>query len=298
MDGMETTHTARHPSASTPADAPPRLPLTWWGLGIRLLVAVAILLGLNILTAVGFMALSPVLGDDEGLLFTLELARFGVVLAGTVGFVGLWMRLVERRRLRDAGWVVSIRGAGMLLVGTGVSVAIVAVLFALNAVAGMPIFAETTAYDALVGSAPMWAVLLYVFGLAFALQGIPEELIFRGWLFNIVIDRPWLAFWWTTVSFTAIHLLSDGGQQDWYDYLAYLAIPFGFGALAGALVLLTGSMWIAAGVHGGFHVGHALVVLLTGQAFVPTGWAPLVVGAAFLVPTALVLRRWSRRRRA
>ena len=285
-----------HRIDTDPPVAQPRLPLRWWGLGIRFAVAVAMLFGLNFLSPLAFMPLYSAFEHDEGVLFLLETVRYAFVLAATVGLVTLWMRLIERKRLRDAGWVVNARAFGWLLAGVGIAGAIMALLFAIRSVTGLPIFESNESFSGMIASAPLWAVLLILFGMAFLSQGIPEELLFRGWLFNIVVHRPWLAFWWTTATFTIIHLLSDGGQQYWYDYLAYLAIPFGFGALAGSLVLLTGSMWIAAGIHSGFHASHYSIVLLTGQAFNPAAWANLAIGAAFLVPTVLVLLVWHRRR--
>lgn len=298
--GMDTvTNRARsagaHRTNPGPATSEPRLPLHWWGLGIRFVVAVAILLGISALSPLIFMPLYSAFEHNEAVLFLLEPTRYAFVFAATVGLVALWMRLIERKRLRDAGWVVNARALGWLLIGVGIAGSIMAALFVIRSVTDLPIFESNESFSGMADSAPLWAVLLILFGMAFLLQGIPEELLFRGWLFNIVIHRPWLAFWWTTVTFTVIHLLSDGGQQHWYDYLAYLAIPFGFGALAGALVLLTGSMWIAAGIHAGYHVGHYSIILLTGQALNPVAWAYLAIGAAFVVPTVLVLLAWHRR---
>ncbi|MGO1182969.1 MAG: lysostaphin resistance A-like protein [Micrococcaceae bacterium] len=273
-----------------------RLPLNWWGLGLRFLLAVATLLGLNILSPVIFMPVFALFEQNESVLLVLQFLRYAVVLAGTVGLVALWMRLIERRPLRDAGWTVSLRGFGWLAVGVGASVAILGVLFALDAMTELGLFEVNADYAGMVDSAPLWAVMMILFGMAFLLQGIPEELLWRGWLFEIVRHRPWLAFWWTTLSFAAIHLVSSGGQEHWYEFLSYLLIPLGFGALAGAGVLTTGSMWIAAGVHAGFHVGNYLALLLVGQVLASSSFAHVVIALAFAIPTAVVLVRWSRAR--
>lgn len=289
-----------HPTGPDAAATPntklrdPRLPLNWWGLGIRFVIAVVTLLGLNLLSPLIFLPVMLVFESNESVLYVLEFLRYAAVLAGTVGFVGLWMRLIERQKLRDAGWIASLRGLGLLAVGVGVSVAIFALLLALQVLIGAPIFESSASYSEMLNSTPLWAVLLILSGMAFLLQGIPEELLWRGWMFNIVTDRPWLAFWWTTLTFAAIHLLSEGGQEQWYEHLSYLLIPLGFGALAGALVLTTGSMWIAAGVHAGFHVGHYLVLLLIGQVLAGSSVTHVIVGIAFLIPAALVLLHWNR----
>lgn len=276
----------------------PRIPLNWWGLTVRFLLAVVTLLGMNLLSSLVFLPLVLVFEQQDNVLFVLQFVRYVVVLMGVVVIVGVWMRLIERRRLRDAGWVVNWRGMGWLAVGVGVSVAVLGVLFVARLVAGVPIFVRSDDYAEILGATPLWAVILIWFGTAFFLQGIPEELLWRGWLFTIVRDRPRLAFWWTTLSFAAIHLVSEGGQEQWFEHVSYLLIPLGFGALAGAFVLLTGSMWMAAGVHAGFHVGSYLIVLLTGEVPAPGALTHAVVGISYLIPTALVLLRWRARTRA
>lgn len=274
----------------------PRLPLNWWGLAIRFVVAVVTLLGMNVLASLIFMPLALLFEAHESVLYVLQFLRYAAALAGTVGLVALWMRVFERQRLRDAGWIVSLRGLGWLTVGVAASVAIYGLLLALSLLAAVPIFEPNDSYSEILSSTPLWAVVLIFFGMAFLLQGIPEELLWRGWLFGIVRDRPWLAFWWTTLSFTAIHLFSQGGQEQWYEYLSYLMLPLGFGALGGALVLTTGTMWIAAGVHAGFHSGNYLALLLVGQVLASSSATHVIVGGAFLVPAALVLLRWNRTR--
>ncbi|MFP5023265.1 CPBP family intramembrane glutamic endopeptidase [Pseudonocardia sp. 1LY6.1] len=243
--------------------------------------------------------ISLLFGDSvssESAVAVLSLLQYVVVLAGVVAVVAFWMRAVERRRLADAGWVFSLRGLGWLAVGLGASLAVYGVLLAVPAV-GIPLFESGPTYFDIANAPPLWAVLLDTVGLAFVLQGIPEELLWRGWLFGIVRDRPWLAFWWTTLSFASIHLISQGGQQHWYDRLSYLAIPLGFGALAGALVLVTRSMWVAVGIHAGFHLWGSTIELFTGQELGSSSEVNLVVGTAFLIPAAVVLLCRSRTRR-
>jgi len=303
---ISTSHPDARASATPTGAAPPestsspRLPLRWWGLGIRFLVATVGVFSLQQLSGILLLPLFYLLEEHGTALMLTEVLRHAVVLASTVGLLALWLRFVERRRLRDVGWVINLRALGWLGAGVGISVAIMGVLFAVRALGQVPVFAggEIPAGADPFGleEVPLWVVVLLLLGMAFLLQGIPEELLFRGWLMSIVRHRPWLAFWWTTIAFASIHLISDGGQQHWHDYLAYLAIPFGFGALAGALVLLTGSMWVAAGVHAGFHVGQYSVALFTGELLNPATWSYLIIGAAYAIPAAFVLWAWHRRR--
>lgn len=49
---------------------------------------------------------------------------------------------------------------------------------------------------------------------------------------------------------TAIHPVSQGGQQLVAEHVLYLALPLGFSLLAVGLLLWTWSLWAAVGVHG------------------------------------------------
>lgn len=56
---------------------------------------------------------------------------------------------------------------------------------------------------------PWWAKVVNTIILAFLLQGIPEELIWRGWVVAI-LGRQKSTFWITVIVFTALHLISQG----------------------------------------------------------------------------------------
>src|SRR5699024_238321 len=94
---------------------------------------------------------------------------------------------------------------------------------------------------------------------AFVLQGIGEEVMFRGYLMQSLRRRPMLGIFVTAVAFTVPHLMSSGGQQNWVDRVVYLAMPFGFALSAGFLAVALRSVWAAIGVHGGFHVANFVV---------------------------------------
>ncbi|WP_052460508.1 hypothetical protein [Microbacterium gorillae] len=73
------------------------------------------------------------------------------------------------------------------------------------------------------------------------------------------------------MTFTVIHLVSSGGQQNALERVIYLCLPFGFSLLAIGAMLLTGSLWAAIGVHSGIHLGTAAAM----------AWLPAVSGPAW-----------------
>ncbi len=166
-----------------------------------------------------------------------------------VGGVALLARLDGRRRLRDVGWRVD--RAGLPLLGLGVLLSAVVVV---AAGAPLTVAGALRPMDAGIAGVPLWQVLLVGLSQAFLLQAIPEELIFRGYLLGSLRMRPLPAVLVSGASFAALHLASSGGQQGWGERVAYLAMPLGFGLAAGALSLLTRSLWVAVGIHGGLHV--------------------------------------------
>lgn len=165
-----------------------------------------------------------------------------------VAGVALVLRLDGGRRLADVGWRIDRRSLPMLLLGMVISAVVVVAV-------GLPLTATglLRTEDAGLAGDPVWSVLVIGLAQAFLLQAIPEELIFRGYLLGSLRMRPVLAVLTSGLTFGALHLASSGGQQGWGERLMYLADPIGFGLAAGALSLLTGSLWVAVGIHGGLH---------------------------------------------
>lgn len=283
--------------ASAPSAPAPRLGLGPLGIGVRIVVAIGILIASNLIAGLVPAVLSAIpgavqiFGGSSPWGFALAFVLQAVVLGTVVLAVWAWMRWIERAPMRAAGWRWGRRSIGWLLLGI---VAAAGSLFAVVAV--LPATGPVQDDDALLGGrveTPLTFVLLIVYflGLAFVQQGIPEELLFRGMLLWRLRDRPILAVVVTTLAFTVIHLVSNGGQQSVAEHVLYLAQPLGFALLAVGLLLWTGSLWAAVGVHGGFHVGNYLAAGFLHQvhpvaAWLAVGGVQAVLGVV-LVVTAL-----------
>ncbi|WP_460945897.1 lysostaphin resistance A-like protein [Okibacterium endophyticum] len=280
------------------ADPAPRLGLGPLGIAVRIAVAVGLLMVANL--AVGFapalLVLIPGAADlfagsspwGFALALVLQALVLGIVTVG----VWAWMRWVERRPIRAAGWRWGPRSILWLLLGVvvaaGTLVAVVGLLPSTGPVLDGALLGEQTATPVTVA-----LLIVYYIGLAFLQQAIPEELLFRGWLLWRMRHRPVLAVVVTTLAFTVIHLVSNGGQQSAWEHVLYLALPLGFALLAVGLLLWTGSLWAAAGVHGGFHVGNYLATQALPQVDTVTSWLAIggVHTALGLVLTITALRR-------
>lgn len=131
-----------------------------------------------------------------------------------------------------------------------------------------------------------WSAVLIQIALGFFLQGIPEELVWRGWLFRS-LGSTRIAAVVSVLVFTVMHLISQGGQEGWGERVIYLAMPFGFGVAAMAARWVSGSTWAAVGAHGGFHLSSLLAVSTGVPVDEPVTW--VVIGCLWLITGAIVL---------
>ena len=153
--------------------------------------------------------------------------------------VSLHLRLDRRALL----WVV-----GMVLVAVAVNLAVAGIVHALGLAGG----------NEGIPDRPWWIMAVTIFSQAFLLQGIPEEIIWRGWLFSSLGETRFAAVS-SVLGFTVLHLLSQGGQQNLLEHLTYLAPPCGFAVTALIVRTISGSTWAAIGVHGGFQVANDML---------------------------------------
>lgn len=223
----------------------------------------------------------------------------GVAAAGTVGLsvlvlafavaaVALAARLDGHRSLRDLGWRWDRRSLAPLAVGIGVAAVVLVGVGVPLTLAGVLRVDDTESV-----SGPLGAAVAVGLAQAFLLQGIPEELIFRGYLLRSLRLRPAGAVLVSGLAFGAIHLVSQGGQEGWAERIAYLAMPTGFGLAAEALALLTRSLWAAVGVHGGLHLTTLVSALLASRGVgTPIGNGPalwLLAGLAWTLIAVVLL---------
>lgn len=273
--------------------AQPRIPLNWWGLTVRAIVALFILLVANIVR-VPFLFIPWVQSEPNRATLISAILPF-LTMGVCFACVALWMKHVERRPFASAGFSNLRQMLPGLLVGIGI-VAIPCLASAYVLRAFVDSGAEVESFAGF-GTTEILLGVLALVTKAFVLQGIPEELLYRGWLFSLTRSRPIFTVAWTTVAFAIIHLVSEGGQQNFWERIEYLTLPFAMGLLAGALVLLTGNPWCAAGTHGGMHLINGLLPLVI--AFEQNGPVSWFVPAIMQGVTAIVLLViwWKRRGR-
>lgn len=268
--------------------ARPRLP--WW---LRVTVVPFVALLVAIYSSLVYRVIPGVRGlvDDEGMAGSaFNILACATTAVAAVGLAALIMRYIDRRPLRETGLVWTRSSALLLGAGLGISILVVG-----GVALGMRLTGISEPVDfgwGRVGVGMAVMAVLAKLAQAFLLQGLPEELFFRGYILQTLRDRPVLALVSGTVVFGIIHLLSAGGQETALDMVLYLAWPTGFGFAAAALALRTRSLWAAVGIHAGSHVAGLLLSFTGTTAESPTGW--VLVGLGYAVAGALILRGWRR----
>lgn len=284
MTRTETSAPSTAPGLHPERSPAPRLPV--WA---RVLLTILALVVTPSGVALPYYALLMAAGiplDEPGAVDPgLELLLFAGQCVLTLGVYLLlsWalMRGLDRRPFRALGLALNQRAAVGLAAGTGISLAALLLSQGLSAVAGWGREMELPAFAA----EPVWVIVLYMVLLAFVLQGIGEEVLFRGYLLRSLSRRPHLAVMVSAAAFMLPHLRSSGGQQSALEHVVYLTIPFAFGLSAGYLALAVGSVWAAIGIHAGFHVATAVGVAMGLSLEGPAPWLTVAVlhGLAALV---------------
>lgn len=141
------------------------------------------------------------------------------------------------------------------------------------------------------------SVILLVFLAVLLSEAIPEELVFRGYIFTVLQERlgGWATILVQTVLFTGVALLLRG-----YTGIVDLSLFGGMGIALGYLRLVTGTVWTAVGFHTAFQTGAQLVlshdvVEFSGSqqlAMLAVGVVPFAVGVAVMGTLAPNNRHW------
>jgi hypothetical protein len=170
---------------------------------------------------------------------------------------------------------------GMVLAALVVELAVAGIIHALGLAGG----------DQPTPQGPLWLVAIESFSIAFLLQGAPEEIVWRGWLFSSLGETRFAAAA-SVLGFTVLHLLSQGGQQNLLEHITYLALPCGFAVAATIVRIVSGSTWAAIGVHGGIHLVNYYV---EGSLHLPTGTVTWVLQGLLWAAVGVVILVFHRR---
>ncbi|NLA55808.1 MAG: CPBP family intramembrane metalloprotease [Corynebacterium humireducens] len=258
----------------------------WW-IVLRVLAAavgmlVAVFLPLVVL--IPTIPLQKMLPETPTVGIVMKIVLVGLTAAGYILVTYLLVRFIDRSTLRRCGLVVSGRSFSAFFVSLAITmVLVVGTGLALQTGGLLRAPTETFHIDV-----PLWFVIAEALLLGFVMQGFGEELIWRGYALRHLPVSAVASIWISATGFALLHLVSQGGQEGAFEHLLYLANPFGFAVLAGALAVRTGQMWAAVAVHGGIHAAD-LVMQLLGYGSGPWMW--VCSGVVLTIAGVIIMRR-------
>ena len=240
-------------------------------------------------TVVVGVALGPLIGDSSQnwpvlVQTTLQMVIHAFSLGLCLLLLWAMSRFVDRRPLAASAIRFDRRTLPALGLGLVLAMSVSGGLAALATQAGLGRNITTTTLDDFLVRLPI------IIGLAFFLQGIPEELTYRGYMMATLWRHPRVAFTVSVLVFGAGHIISQGNQQNLLERFLYLGPATAFAFAAAALLLLTRSIWAAAGIHAGSHLGRSIAEL-AGVAEGPDIWMIETVAFVVIGIVALVLAK-------
>jgi len=183
--------------------------------------------------------------DIEGIIKIMEPYLLPLVIATgiyTVLYTWAFVRIVDRRRLRDLGIGFSRGWAGNFAKGAALAILILGVIFAFSLVIG------SIRVEGLARPAPdNVSVPAYLVGalLAFLSVGVYEELMFRGYVLQRLNDRSGkvVAVIVSSIVFALLHGFNPGAD------VFGIVNTIGIAIILCVLYFRTGSLWMPIGFH-------------------------------------------------
>lgn len=180
-----------------------------------------------------------------------------VMFGSFSAMIFLWVKFYEGRPVYTLGFTSNNAVKKYLFgFGTGAGLNIIVVgIMALFGSIEMD-YSETalTGFDAVGG------VIIMLFG--FVVQGASEEILARGWMFQVIGARykPWIGALITSIFFSVLHLGNDG-----VNAFAVINLVF-FAVLMVIYVMKDGSLWAACGWHSAWNwtMGNVLGLSVSG----------------------------------
>lgn len=166
-----------------------------------------------------------------------------------------WRRYLLRRDWTGVGLPWRRSAVSQVLLGAAAGAVAALATNVLSLATGAARFGDWSAYGETAGQ--VMATIAIVLSVSILMQGLPEEVLWRGHLHDLLATTlsPRTVLVLTSVCFGALHLFSQSGTEGAFERALYIlmAVALGFAASAGRL--RTGAVWMAIGLHSGFHLG-------------------------------------------
>ncbi|MEU4546976.1 CPBP family intramembrane glutamic endopeptidase [Nonomuraea dietziae] len=191
--------------------------------------------------------------DPDSVLYR-PLGMIAITLA-SLGLVYLIRRFLGRQSWEGVGLTSSWRAVPQLLLGTVAGAGAVSAASALSVALGVTVWESEETVAAQLPYLPL--------AIAFALlsQAFPEELLWRGHLFDTLSGRlsPQTVLIVVSVGFGALHIISQSAADTPVERVLYVLQAIALGFACAAARARTNALWMAVGVHLGLHLANLLL---------------------------------------
>jgi membrane protease YdiL (CAAX protease family) len=215
------------------------------------------------------------------------------VAASVLGLVFMLRRHADRRPWSGVGLTLNRAAIPHLLSGMVLATILAAVVGAAVVHLGLADCAWSAVATNKSAEQGLASTIIVIALSTLLVQGFPEELVFRGYMFrNLGARLPlWAMVTVSSLIFGSMHVFSSGGATTLGERMLYAVAMTGFGLMLAACRTVSGALWLGIGLHGGFDAFNGQFIAIHQGAFIAT-W--LIILGALLAGTAFILavRQW------
>jgi membrane protease YdiL (CAAX protease family) len=215
------------------------------------------------------------------------------ITASVLGLVFLLRRHADRRPWSGIGLTLDRAAIPHLLFGIVLAVIVTTVAAAVTVQLGLADWGWSA--DATKRSVEQGLVttIIMITMSTLLVQGFPEELVFRGYMFrNLGQTLPlWATVASSSLIFGSMHVFSNSGATTLGERVLYVVAMTGFGLMLAACRTVSGTLWLGIGFHGGHNAFNHQFITIHQGAFT-AAW--LVVLGVLIAGMALTIavRQW------
>jgi uncharacterized protein len=215
------------------------------------------------------------------------------VAASALGLVFLLRRHVDRRPWSGIGLVLDRTAIPHLLFGITLAAIVATIAAATTVQLELADWDWSSAATTRVAGHGLAATIVMIATSTLLVQGFPEELVFRGYMFrNLGATLPlWATVVISSLIFGSMHVFSTSGATTVGEHVLYAVASIGFGLVLAICRTVKGTLWLGLGFHGGYDAFIGRFVTVHQGAFIPV-WlivlGVLIAGAALTI----AVRQW------
>ncbi len=241
-----------------------------------------LIIGMAVQTATAWLA--PVISH--------AVAGLGIT-ASALGLVFLLRRHADRRPWSGIGLTLDHATILHLLFGVALATIVTTVAAAATVQLGLADWGWSVDATKKLAEQGLATTIIMIAISTLLVQGFPEELVFRGYMFrNLGGALPlWATVTSSSLIFGSMHVFSNGGATTLGERVVYAVAATGLGLMLAACRTVTGTLWLGIGFHGGYDAFNGLIITVHQGVFTP---AMLIVFGVLTAGSALTIavRQW------